>query len=234
MRVGDSQQLSSPGSITNFLQPKFEMPEIKTNETMADVIGTTSSDISGRAGLDLLEGFLNALGPTAIGTKVKAAYEGNNKQSIKFQFTDATRDYVDPFLLGSKLTGHTIMQNNALYEKGRRYYVVSGIASSPSISVITEGDSKPTLDIDAQVMKLANASGGISIEKSRQGQVTFKGSKRLAFGVELYELAYNSEKGRFIMNAVNDAMTLRGPVDISDKSAFIGDSEDGDAFVTIK
>ena len=63
VQEGNSQYVSTPGSITNFLEPPFEIPSITTAETMAGVSGTTSRDASGKVGIDFLEGFLNALGP---------------------------------------------------------------------------------------------------------------------------------------------------------------------------
>ena len=41
---GDVQHLSSPGSITNFLEPKFEVPQLKIGEILSDISGVTSSD----------------------------------------------------------------------------------------------------------------------------------------------------------------------------------------------
>ena len=68
MQEGNSQYVSTPGSVTNFLEPPFEVPSITTGETMAGVSGTASRDASGKVGIDFLEGFLNALGPAGIGT----------------------------------------------------------------------------------------------------------------------------------------------------------------------
>ena len=87
------------------------------------------------------------------------------------------------------------MKRHALIAEGRRYYLVTAVARSKGISIISEGDNKQVMDIDGEVKKLANVSGNISIQKNQTGCVTFKGEKDLAFGVELYELEYKTNNG---------------------------------------
>jgi hypothetical protein len=212
MQEGNLQRISTPGNVSNFLRGQFQMPAVRTGETMGDVSGTTSRDASGKAGINFLEGFLNALGPAGLGTKVKGSYEGRSLSKITFTFQNPTRDYVDAFDLGKKLIDHTIMEENALYGKDRRYYIVTAVAKSPSISILTEGNSKQLVDIDVEVMKVVDASGGVSVENKAAGQVTFKGSKNLAFGVELYDLKYinKGESSRFQMGPINSPIVARG------------------------
>jgi hypothetical protein len=229
----DVQHLSSPGSITNFLEPKFEVPPLKTGETLSDISGVTSSNESGKVGLDLLEGFLNALGSAGLGSKIRGNYEKDSEQSIRFTFTNATRDYVDTALFGSALGGgYKFNTKNALYEDGRRYFVVTGVARSPSISIVSEGDQKQVMNIDVEVKQLVKASGGISIETSGSGQITFKGDKSLAFGVELFELAYNIDKQKFSMSTINEVMGLRKANMPEVAHTQVNKSEEGNAFVT--
>ena len=232
---GDVQHLSSPGSITNFLEPKFGVPQLKIGEILSDISGVTSSNESGKVGLDLLEGFLNALGPVGAGSKIRGSYEKDSKQSIKFTFTNATRDYVDAALFGSALaSGYKFNTKNALYEEGRRYFVVTGVAKSPSISIALDGDQKQVMDVNAEVKQLVNASGGISIETSGSGQITFKGDKSLAFGVELFELSYDIDKQKFSMSTINEAVGIRGDTKQVEQVVHtqINESEEGNAFIT--
>lgn len=208
---GDIQHLSSPGSITNFLEPKFEIPQLKTGENLSDISGVTSSTDSGKVGLDLLEGFLNGLGPLGLGLKVRGRYEKGSKQTIKFTFTNATRDYVDTGLFGNALGGgYKFNTRNALYDENRRYFVVTAIAKSPSISIVLDRDQKQVMNIDPEIKQLVNASAGVSIETSGSGQITFKGDKSLTFGVELFELDYDIDRQKFSMSTINEAMGLRG------------------------
>ena len=165
---------------------------------------------------------------TCARIKSTGAYERDGKQTIKFTFTNAVLDYVDPIMLGSKLGEGEYKFNtkNALYVDGRRYFVVIAVAKSPSISILAEGDQKQLMNIDAEVKQLVNVSGGISIETSGSGQITFKGDKGLAFGVELLELRDHLNNQKFTMSTVNEAMGLRG----QNKPSFVGDAIEGDAF----
>jgi hypothetical protein len=157
-----------------------------------------------RQSWDRLEGFLNALGSAGIGTKTRGGYESSSKNKITFTFENPTRDYIDLGLLGRKRVDHPLMKRHALIAEGRKYYLVTAVAQSSGINVRTEGDSKQVMDLDAQVMKLGNVSGDISIQKNQTGSATFKGQKNLAFGVELYELEYipnnGGQGGKFQMN----------------------------------
>lgn len=209
-----NQNLSTPGNVKNFLTGKFQIPSISTGEIMADVTGTTSRDASGKAGMNFLEGFLNALGPAGIGTTVRGSYEGYSQNKITFTFQNPIRDYVDVFELGKSLINHRIMKENALYAKDRHFYIITAVVRSSSISIISEHNSKQTVDIDTGIMNLANVSGGISVENNGAGQITFKGQKNLAFGVELYELKWleDGEEARFQMGSIEKPVVARGEV----------------------
>ncbi|HZD82526.1 MAG TPA: hypothetical protein VE076_06590 [Nitrososphaeraceae archaeon] len=230
---GNVQHLSSPGSVSNFLEPKFEIPQVRIGETMADISGTSTRAESTKVGLDVLEGFLNALGPVGLGSKVRGSYERDNKQTIKFSFTSATRDYVDPILLGSKLGEGQYKFNtkNALYAEDRKYFVVTAVAKSGSFAISAEGDRKQLMDIDAEVKQLINTTAGVSIESSGSGQITFKGNKSLVFGVELFELKYDINNQKFAMSTISEAMGLRG--EVQNRPSLIGDPTEGDAFVAL-
>lgn len=231
-----SQQASTPGSITNFLVPKFEIPQITPDELMADIAGTASRNVSGKMGVDLIEGFLNALGTTGggVGTKIRSSYEAANTQTISFQFTNATRDYVDPILFGSKLDGYRINERNPLYSKRRRYYIVTGVARSSSISVKAQGDNKKDVNADVNAMQAVSVSAGITVENSGEGQTTFKGEKKLAFGVELYELQYNTSENRFIMMIMTRSLVMRDKnKEKVPRPDLIGHPIKGDVFIPV-
>ncbi|HEY7777747.1 MAG TPA: hypothetical protein VIA09_04330, partial [Nitrososphaeraceae archaeon] len=207
----NSKSLTSPGMITNFLVPKFKITEITPNEIMAHVTGTVSSQKSGNIGLDMLEGFLRSFGLANMGPSVKAVYEASNKNGIVFSFEDPKRDSVDPIEFGAKIVKHKFMENNALYAEDRRYFVTTAIAKSSSITIEVIGDEKSSMEIDAKVTSIVEAKGGVSVEKSKTGRITFKGDRSLVFGVELYELVYDKDKDGFKMYVSDEARTMKGP-----------------------
>lgn len=60
MYMDDNRQVTSPGSITDFLDG-FRLPPIKAGETMADVSGKVSNGINANAGMGFLKAFLPPL-----------------------------------------------------------------------------------------------------------------------------------------------------------------------------
>lgn len=226
----NSYNISTPGSAINLLTPTdtsmapFEIPEITRDEPMGNLVGQVSKDISGKVGLDFIEGFLSKLGGGNIGASLRGAYEGAKNSKLVFGFPNPARDSIDPLLLGSKLTHYSFDVKNALYAENRSYFTVTGIAKTNSINIVVQGDDKQALEIDSQLSEIAKVSGGLTILNNQTGSVTYQGSKSLAFGVELYELEY---KDKMKMNLVDKAMVLRG-----DEPAFIG-SPEGDAFITL-
>ena len=229
MQDDNSNFVSTPGSITNFIIPQLEIPQIKTNEQMSNIAGQASNDISGKAGFDFLEGFLDKLGAVGIGGKIRGAYEGSKSNKIVFAFPNPRRDSIDPFEFGSKLRGKKFMTDNPLYAENRRYYVVTGVAKTNSISIEIQGDEKNSVDVTANISQIVDASGNLKLEKNQSGKLTFTGDKELAFGVELYELGYSNEKEKFVMNSPDDAIVVRG----NGEPALLGDV-DGDAFISIR
>jgi len=231
MQDNNSNVVSTPGNIANFLIPKFEIPAIKQNEQMADVSGQVSRDISGNAGFDFLEGFLEKLGAAGVAAKIRGTYEGSKNNKILFGYPNPKRDSVDPFEFGTKLIGHSFMTENPLYSEGRRYYVVTGVAKTNSLSIELHGDEKQALDVNANIAEIANASGGFKLENNQEGKITYTGDKNLVFGVELYELEYPKDGHKFSMSPMENAKILRGGP--TDRAALIGDPNEGDAFISI-
>lgn len=87
-----------------------------------------------------------------------------------------------------------------------------------SISTTAQDDKNE--EIDAQVTNMINQTGGGSIQKSGTKQIIFQGSKKLAFGVELYELKYDTKDQRLMPHTVKDPFTVRGS-----PPSFVGEYE---------
>jgi len=210
VREGDSKRLSFPSHISSFLEPHFELPLPTIDETFGNNIsGITSNEIDASIGLEFLEGFLNVLAIGSLGTKIRAHFEEKSARKIKFNFADATRDSVQPELLRSVLGRYHVKEDSNLAEEGRRYYIVTGLAKSPSISIITEGNNQKRLDVNAQAAGISNFSAGVSIQKSEEGKIIFNGKKRLVFGVELFELEYNHITKRFTLKLTEEVFKVR-------------------------
>ena len=231
----DGNTVSTPGKISYFLEPIFEISKVTIGERMGDISGVISKGIDAKFGLEFLDGFVTTVGAGGIISKLSGSYESKNTRTLKFRFTEITRDHTDPYWLSEEISGHTIKKNSAMYGEGYRYFLVTAVVRSPSINIIAEDEQMKTVDIDVEA--LANVSPDISAEKVGKGEINFKGKQRLAFGVELYELAYDSTENCFKFKTVTERIRLRDRdsettrTDI--KPAFIGDSEEGNAFLSL-
>jgi hypothetical protein len=201
----DGRMVGQPGSVRDFLQPPLSIPKetIRRGE-MPDISGTLSDSTSIDVGLNLLDGFLSAMGAGGVIGDVGAEYKRVGTAALKFRFTDAVRETIDPISLGTKLMSRRVREGHPMVARGYRYYLVTAVARSPSISVMAEGEGETKLDLNAKAMKgLIGGSGGVSVKKSSVGELTYSGKRRLAFGVEVYELQFDRESMR---------MSLRIPV----------------------
>lgn len=240
--MGDTNKhqklLSSPGSAINFLEPKFEIPKIIT-EDLTDIYNTTSDAISANVALDFLEGFLNILsGGGSFGTKMRGNYEQKDTRLIKLRFDSAIQDSIDRYLLGDNLSGHKIKEGNAAIIPGRNYYIVTAVARSSSISITAEAENNKKVNFEAEASKIASGTVSVSTENSREGELTFKGDKRLAFGVELCQLTYDTQNQQFSLPPVTESFKVRGDNNITRtrkvvRPTFIGDPIRGDMFIDI-
>jgi hypothetical protein len=76
--------------------------------------------------------------------------------------------------------------------------------------MIAEDQSNSSIDIDIQALGASNVSNKISADSSSKGMLIFKDeTKRLAFGIELYELEYNKITKRLKMKLVDEAFKVR-------------------------
>jgi hypothetical protein len=233
----DGRQVSSPGKISYFLEPVFEISNITAEERMADISEIISREIDINFGIEFLEGFLTAMGAGGIINKVRSGYESKNTRALKFRFADITRDSTDPFWLGEEISDYTIKKESAMYGESYRYFLVTSVVRIPSISIIAEDEQMRAIDVEAEAVQLAGVSADVSVERSGKGELTFRGKQNLVFGVELYELLYDTKENRFRFKTVTKTVKLRDrdpAVTRTDiKPAFIGDPAEGDVFLSI-
>lgn len=231
--VHDGRRTSAPGSLTNFLTPHFTLPPVARDERMADVAGTLSQGVDVKLGLGLLEGFLSAMGGGGLIGDTKAEFARTGTRTLRFRFGEATRDSIDPFLLGGTLAGHAFDKANAMHGDKQRYYLVTAVVRSRSIGVTAERERTLSAELNVEALTVADVSAGVTVRKSSQGEITFTGDKTLAFGVELHELVEGAPGEGMRLRAPESGVRVRGRrKDLPPEPAFIGGME-GDAFLTI-
>jgi hypothetical protein len=228
--IHDGKHTAPSGKLAAFLAKPFQLPVVTRGETMAAVTGTVSRSVKTEVGLGLLESFLLALGATLPLGEVKAHWQTNGARTLRFKLLDAKRDSLDVGQLGLALIDNILAANHPLIDQANRYYLVTGVARSPSLTVAFENDQGNTLDLGVDLIGMGNAGVGVTITRGATGEVTFAGAKSLAFGLELYELYVLGERIRLRMpdSAIN--VRAAGTPGSSPQPAFIG-SDDADVFI---
>jgi len=228
--IQDKNGMSGSGSIVDFLEPEYEIPPTR-NGTMADLSGQLSRSVSFDVGVGLLEGFLSAFGIGAIIQNVKVGYKNKGTQYMKFRFTTIQHDTVSAIKAAKNLINHTIVKNHPFYDINNKYYLVTALARTPSISIVAENNNHQTIDIDLTARGIANASIATNIVKSGSGELTYSGKDSLVFGAEVHELSYSADTKNFKMHAMNKFVNLKGSEsDDQRRPSLIGDEKQGDIF----
>jgi hypothetical protein len=233
--VFDGRRTSAPGNVSYFLDSPVELPSPTKGEHMADVAGEISDGVSLKAGLGFLEGFLAALGAAGVVGNVRAGYEGRKAESLRFHLDDATRDFVDTLQLGRALAGRRLAQDHPMWSESNQYFLVTAVARTRSITVIAKDDRSRAVDVDVDALKVATASTDVSVERSSDVGVTYRGARRLAFGVELLKLSFDPARQSIVLSIPEEGVPVRSGDLAPDPQLgrdFIG-SPDADAFLSL-
>jgi hypothetical protein len=135
----DGDDVLEPLSIHYLLKnPTGGFSTTTKNKTWGVIRGVMSDSIQASEGLEFLEEFLTAVTGGII-TGLKVHYQTNRTHFVKYKFSDPTRDRIDPGELGQKLMNNTINVKHPVYKLGRRYFVVTGILRSKSLTIAAFG-----------------------------------------------------------------------------------------------
>ena len=229
-----------PGRYDALLPPPFKLPKARSGEKAADVSGTASSAVSAKAGLGILESFLTAIGAGGVVEKVKVSLESKGARNLKFRFGKPTRDYIDPLQLEVALREYKVEKQKSLFDAERRYFITTGVMRSKGLAITALDESDKAVNVEIEALRAASATAGVKLEADSRSQITFSGSKPLAFGVELHEIVYDPARRRspLSLKGTSQAVTLRAAGDREPPSApqasFIGDAAAGDVFLAIR
>jgi hypothetical protein len=240
MYDGNRDRRTAPfGNISSFLTSDFQIPR-PTSEIVADVSGANSKETIIDTGLKFLEGFLNILVAGVFGTDIKATLESENVQKLKFQFSETTREYVEPNDFGYKLDGYTVNDKSALFDPKSRYFLVTSVFRSPSIGIDAERINKKVFDVATKIIQLADISSKVSHSKSEEGMIVFRGKTKLGYAIQLFELEYDSDAKRVRMKPTKEYYRVLKEGEEQErtrqvlKPAFIGNEEEQDMLFEIE
>lgn len=240
MYDGNRDRQTAPfGSISSFFTSDFQIPP-STSEKVTDVSGATSKETIIDAGLKFLEGFLNNLVAGVFGTDIKATLESENVQKLKFQFSETTREYVEPNDFGYKLGGYRVNNKSALFDPKSRYFLVTSVFRSPSIGIDAERINKKVFDVATKIIQSADISSKVSHSTSKEGMIFFKGKTKLGYAIQLFELEYYSDTKRVRMKPTKEYYRVLEEGKEQErtrqvlKPAFIGNEEEQDMLIEIE
>jgi hypothetical protein len=238
VQVGDAYvatadgSMSAPGKLRYLLTPEIRMPQISSDEKMTSIAGKRTRALDLNIGLNLLEGFLTAIGVDIAIGKIKAEYQHESVGKVRFQLKDATRDSVDAFEFGRALIPCRLTSEQPFVQDGNQYYAVVGVLRSRSITVSTEDQNSNKVEIGIDALKSAVvAEGKIGVKRETSGDITYEGSVPLAFGVELVEMRYDGGQAKFFLSGISDPKVVRGRGDEKERRVFVGDPQTGDVFL---
>jgi hypothetical protein len=230
--IDQGGRTAAAGTLASFLARPFAMPEVARGEPMAAVSGSLSNSVKAEAGFGLLEGFLTALGATFPIGKAKARWAARGVRALRFKLLDARRDSVDVGRLGLALIDNSLAANHPLIEGGQRYFLVSAVCRSPSVSVAFEDDTGHAVELGAELTGVGDAEAGVEIRRAGNAEVTFAGQVALAFGVELYEVVARGERIRLKLPDMALNIRAAGAAAARPQPAYLG-GEQASLFVDI-
>ena len=182
LEVGDAyvadanRNMSSPGKLRFLLTPEFQMPQVQKDEKPSSIKGKLTRALDLGVGLNLLEGFLSALGADIGIGKIKAEYAHKHVSKVRFQLKDATRDSVDAFEFGKALIPCRLDGKQPYVRDGSHYYAVVGVLRSQSITVSAEDENSSKIELDINALKEAVAvHGKVDVSCDVAGEITYGG-----------------------------------------------------------
>jgi hypothetical protein len=224
-----SGAMSPPGKLKFLLTPELQMPDIHRDEKLTNLSGKQTRAIDLDASLKLLDGFFSAVGAVVGIGKIKAEFNDKHASKVRFQLKNATRDSVDAFEFGKSLIPCKLNGQQPFVQPGNRYFVVTGVLRSQSITLHSEDESSTKVGLDVGALHNAVDVGGkIAVSSDAEGEATYTGPTPLAFGVELVELLYDDSENKFFFAGIREAATVRAD---KERRVLIGDAKVGSVFL---
>jgi hypothetical protein len=185
---------SLPPLITG--EPFVLDPALVADSRMVNIAGRRSRIVDLDLGVQILEGFLSGIGVPPAG--VKAKFEGVTK--VSFRFEDVVRKWVDINSVGALLQGRKVDSANpaaAIFFGDEEYsfLVLDSVITSTDFTIAVERSSSVDfrLDVPAFEELVGNASVGVSVSSSNHLDLTFKGTRQLAFAFSCVRFALTDD-----------------------------------------
>ena len=224
--VEDRRGVSPPIAISTLFAGGLQLPAVDRDERLGALEGVLSETRDTGIGLSLLDGLLTAIGALGVIASLQTSYERAGTLGLRFEFRDATRDTIDPGALGHALLDRRLIEDHPIVRGAKRYYVVTGVVRTPSVTVHRTRAASAGAGVDIDVAGVAGAHTSFRVEQSGEDTHTYSGPRPLAIGVELYELIRDEKANGFRLQTPKGPLNLRGALPAEPQPAFIGADED--------
>jgi len=224
--VRDGRRVSSGAQIAGLVEPAVTLPPVFEGERLTALAGELSESVQLNAGLGLLQGFMTAIGAAAVVSSVSASFERSRTARLRFRFDDVTRDSMELNSLANALEGRRFRAQSLLVQPGADYFVTAAVVRSPCVGVVAEDDSSRRVEFGAEVLAVADATAGVTVESSATGELTFRGTTPLAIGLELYQLRYDEREGKLSMRAQDPRDPVKAGKEATPRAAFVAPGDE--------
>ena len=226
--------VSSAFALERVVEPAItDDVEVELGEPLGSLEGTLSQARELTVGLGLLQNFLTALGAAGLVDSLGAEYTRNSTGQLRFEFREAEFDSVDAGELGTALIDRRLDNQHPMVLDGSRYFVVTGVARTASLTVHEERSAGGGAGVDVEALQALSANTQVSVRRDGDTTLTYAGDRRLGFGVQLYELAYDKVDGAEVLRLKTPTgpLHVRGALPQEVEPALLG--LDDDAFLAL-
>lgn len=171
------------GSVVPLLSGKKGLKVKQQKSQLPNVSASKSKAISTEIALKIMDGFLSGLGSNSAG--LEHSFKGINK--VSFSFQDVNRHHVDVNellkVLGTEKLDKEHPVAKAFINESMRCVIITSVITSSSFTIKSESDSLHQTDLNIpEIQGLFSSKGNkVKVSSASKAEVSFKGSKDLAF-----------------------------------------------------
>jgi hypothetical protein len=177
------------GPVADMLVDPFDDPPAQFESPIASLTGKRSRKIGIDLGLEILGGFLPALGASPV----EAATALSGASHVSLRFDAVTRRFIDVTRLGKALSSHRLDLTNpattGFVEQRYELLIVDSVFVSPGFTVAAEQSrSREARVATPQVAGVGTVSAGVRTDAGDERAMTFAGAIPLTFAFSCVRL----------------------------------------------
>jgi hypothetical protein len=230
--IGKGRDILPPSRLQSLYTKPIELPLAKRDEAFEAPEKVYSRALSIGIVTKLTGKLFSAHGATLLDSKMDAAFKKAGASSAEIRFNDVVRDSLDPVEVHRKISKRSIEKDGLSLVKGRDLYLVVGVVRAMGIEIRAKIEGSTDIRANVDVKQMVQGESSIVVENKESGSLVFRGTKRIAFGVELVELRLNRDTGALGVGRLPPAIDIRRKKGLPVDFAFIG-NPDGALFVDL-